>query len=66
MVKLGAIVGAIVGFVIQLIFTEWLYVDAFSERAFLEILIGAVLVVSGAFVGAWLARHFVNRTAKLS
>jgi hypothetical protein len=64
--KLGGILGAILGLTIQLIFTEWLYIDTFADQAFLEILIGAVLVVSGAFGGSLLARRFVNRNANPS
>ena len=66
MVKLGGILGAILGFTIQLIFTEWLYVDTFADQAFLEILIGAVLVVSGAFGGSLLARRLASPNANPS
>jgi hypothetical protein len=66
MVKLGGIVGAVLGLTIQLIFSEWIYVDTFADQEFLEILIGVVLVVSGALAGSSLARRVANRNANPS
>jgi hypothetical protein len=37
MVRFGGLVGALVGLTIQLIFTEWIFVDAFADQAFPEI-----------------------------
>ena len=61
MVVLGGLVGGLVGFIVQLVFTEWLYVDTFAERGLEEILISATLVGLGAFAGTRVARRVTER-----
>lgn len=61
MVRLCRFLGALVGFVIPAIFTEWLYIDTFAHRETLEVVIVSVSVVTGAFVGSSLGHRFVNR-----
>ena len=59
--RLGILLGALVGFVIQLIFTEWLYVDTFGNHDALEGVIVVAAAVAGALLGKWVARRLVNR-----
>jgi uncharacterized membrane protein YfcA len=66
MVKLGGVVGALLGLTILFVFTEWLYVDAFANHDLLETLMTVVVVIVGALAGARLARRFASRNAKTS
>jgi hypothetical protein len=61
MVRLCRFLGALVGFTIPLIFTEWLYIDTFAHRETLEVVIVSASVVTGAFGGSSLGHRFVNR-----
>ena len=61
MVRLGTWLGALVGFVVQLLFTEWLYVDYFGKHGPLEGVIIVAATVTGALLGKWSALHLVSR-----
>ena len=61
MVRFGTLLGGFTGFVVQLLFTEWFYVDYFGKHGALEGVIIAASVVSGALIGKWFARRLVSR-----
>jgi hypothetical protein len=61
MVRLCRYLGALVGFAIPVIFTEWLYTDTFVHRETLEVVIVSASAVTGAFAGSSLGHRFVNR-----
>lgn len=60
MVKLGGIVGAILGFAVSVVFTEVI----FANNQEWPIVVNAALTILGALVGSSLTRRFVNRNAK--
>jgi hypothetical protein len=61
MVRFGTLFGAFTGFVVQLLFTEWLYVDYFGKHGALEGVIIVASAVSGALIGRWFASRLVSR-----
>jgi uncharacterized membrane protein YfcA len=66
MVKLGGVVGALLGITILFVFTEWLYVDTFANHDLLETLMIVVAAIVGALAGARLVRRIASRNAKTS
>jgi hypothetical protein len=57
----GGCIGALLGFIVLLVFAEWLFVNWFGNHDLLEGLLGAVLVGGGAFVGSRLILRAAGR-----
>jgi len=62
MIKLAGLVGALIGFVVSVVFTEVI----FANNQEWPIVINAALTVLGALAGASLARRFRERHAAIS
>jgi hypothetical protein len=65
MVRLGGFVGAVVALILVFVFTEWLFVDAFSSGAgdALEVVIVTVAVALGWLIGSRAVRRLAGGRA---
>jgi hypothetical protein len=62
MVRLGGFIGAVVALIVVFVFTEWLFVDAFSSGAgdALEVVIVTVTVALGWLIGSRAIRRLAS------